>query len=195
MKTYLIWKVRGGGGGVQRALTKKTYPVLFLHSRGPLVVKSKSVSPCSSKIWHYKFYSLNYLLYMKLYVNSKRGSNIATLECTHQQSSLSTAEFRIWVSTYGLSHRCPVGRSGGLIAEGDGVFTVIQAWLVGGMGYTPDCTVGTVSPVGSPSGTESSSIGLSTGFCLLGHFPGGAGLLLWVDRQFCGRFHGWLVVI
>ena len=34
MKTYLIWKVRGGG--LVRGLTKKTYPVLFLQSRGPL---------------------------------------------------------------------------------------------------------------------------------------------------------------
>ena len=132
------------------------------------MVKSKSVSPCSSKIWHYEFYSLNCLLYMKLYVNCKRGSNIATPECTHQRSSLSTAEFCIWLSTYGLGSHHPVGRSGGLIAEGDRVFAVIWAWLVGGVGYAPGCTVGTVSPVGLPSGTESSSIGLSTGFHLLG---------------------------
>ena len=90
------------------------------------------------------------------------------------------------MSTYGLSRHRPVGRSGGLVAEGDGVFTVIPAGLVGGVGYAPGCTVGTVSPVGSPSGTESSSMGL-TGFHLLGHFRGpipsawgfilGAGLL------------------
>ena len=98
------------------------------------------------------------------------------------------AEFCIWVSTYGLGGRRPVGRSGGLVAEGDGIFAVIRAWLVGGVGYAPGCTVGTVSPVGSPSGTESSPIGLSTGFRLLGHFRGGAGLLPWVDGQFCGRF-------
>ena len=36
MKTYLIWRVVGGGEGVSRALTKKTYPMLFLHSQGPL---------------------------------------------------------------------------------------------------------------------------------------------------------------
>ena len=98
-----------------------------------------------------------------------------------------------------------MGHSGGLVTEGDGVSAVIWAWLVGGMGYTPGCTVGTVSPVGSPSGTESLSMGLSTGFHLLGHFCGpilsawgfilGAGLLPWVDGQFCGCFHGWLVVI
>ena len=76
-------------------------------------------------------------VYMKLYVNSKRWSNITTPECTHQQSSPSTAEFRIWVSTYGLGGRRPVGHSGGLVAEGDGVFAVIRAWLVGGVGYAP----------------------------------------------------------
>ena len=169
------------------------------------VVKSKSASPCSSKIWDYKFYSLNYLLYIKLYVNSKRGSNIATPKCTHQESSPSTAEFRIWVSTYGLGGRGRVGRSGGLVTEGEGVFAAIRAWLVGGIGYAPGCTVGTVSPVSSPSCTESSSMGLSTEFRLLEHFRGpipsawgfilGAGLLLWVDGQFCGRFHGRLIVI
>ena len=89
--------------------------------------------------------------------------------------------------------------------EGDGVSAVIRAWLVGGVGYAPGCTVGTVSPVGSPSGTESSSMGLSTGFHLLGHFRGpipsawgfilDAGLLPWVDGPFCGRFHGRLVAI
>ena len=137
------------------------------------VVKSKSASPCPSKIWNYTFYSLNYLLYIKLYKNSKRGSNIATPECTHQESSPSTAEFqRIWVSTYGLGGRGRVGRNGGLIAEGDSVFAVIRASLVGGVGYLPICMVGTVSPVGSPSGTESSSTGLSAGFRLLGHFHG-----------------------
>ena len=98
-----------------------------------------------------------------------------------------------------------MGRSVGLVAEGDGVSAVIRAWLVGGMGYAPGCTVGTVSPVGSPSGMESSSMGLSTEFRLLGHFRGpipsawgfilGAGLLPWVDGQFCGRFHGRLIVI
>ena len=49
------------------------------------MVKSKSASPGSSKIWEYKIYSLNYLLYIKLYINSKRGSNIGTPECTHQE--------------------------------------------------------------------------------------------------------------
>ena len=151
------------------------------------MIISKSASPCSSKIWDYSFYSLNYLLYIKLYVNSKRGSNIATPECTHQESSPSTAELCIWVSTYGLGSRSRVGQSGGLITEGEGVFAAIWAWLVGGMGYTPGCTVGTVSPVGLPSGMESSSMGLSTEFHLLGHFCGpipsawgfvlGAGLL------------------
>ena len=105
------------------------------------------------------------------------------------------AVFHIWVSTYGLGGCRPVGHSGGLIAEGNGIFAVIWAWLVGGVGYTPGCMAGTVSPVSSPSGTESLSIGLSTGFCLLGHFRGGAGLLLWLDGQFCGCFHGWLVII
>ena len=115
------------------------------------------------------------------------------------------AEFRIWVSTYGLGGRGRVGRSGGLVAEGKGVFAAIWTWLVGGMGYAPGCTVGTVSPVGSPSGTESSSMGLSTKFHLLGHFCGlipsasgfilGTGLLPWVDGQFCGRFHGRLIAI
>ena len=65
-----------------------------------------------------------------------------------------------------------MGRNGGLITEGDSVFAVIWAWLVGGVGYAPGCTVGTVSPVGSPIGTESSSTGLSAGFRLLGHFHG-----------------------
>ena len=98
-----------------------------------------------------------------------------------------------------------MGCSGGLVAEGDGVFAAIWAWLVGGMGYTPGCTVSTVSPVGSPSGTESSLMGLSTGFRLFGHFRGpipsawgfilGTGLLPWVDGQFCGHFHGQLVII
>ena len=96
-----------------------------------------------------------------------------------------TVEFRrIWVSTYGLSGHGRVGRSGGLDAEGDGVFAVIRAWLVGGVGYAPGCMVGTVSPVGSPSGTESSSMGLSAGFCLLEHFrgpiPSAWGGLFWV---------------
>ena len=101
------------------------------------------------------------------------------------------AEFRIWVSTYGLGGCGQVGRSVGLVAEGDGVSAVIRAWLVGGVGYAPGCMVGTVSPVGLPSGSESSSMGLSTGFCLLRHFCGpipsawgftlGAGLLPWVD--------------
>ena len=176
------------------------------------VVKSKSASPSSSKIWDYKFYSLDYLLYIKLYVHSKRGSNIATPECTNQESSPSTAEFRrIWVLTFGLGGHGRVGRSGGLIAEGDGVFAVIRAWLVGGVGYAPGCTVGTVSPVGSPSGTESSLMGLNAGFHLLGHFCGpilsawgvysgcwvvavGRWAVLWVFRQFCRRFHGRLVV-
>ena len=76
------------------------------------------------------------------------------------------------MSTYGHGGRGRVGRSGGLNAEGDGVFAVIRAWLVGGVGYAPGCTVGTVSPVGSPSGTESSSMGLSAGFRLLEHFRG-----------------------
>ena len=98
-----------------------------------------------------------------------------------------------------------MGHSGGVVTEGDSVFAVIRAWLVGGMGYAPGCTEGTVSPVGSPSGTESLSMGLNTGFCLLGHFRGpilsawgfilGTGLLPWVDGQFCGHFHGQLVVI
>ena len=43
---------------------------------------------------------------------------------------------------------------------------------MGGVGYAPGYTVGTVSPVGSPGGTESSSMGLSAGFRLLGHFRG-----------------------
>ena len=98
-----------------------------------------------------------------------------------------------------------MGCSGGLIAEGDGIFAAIWAWLVGGMGYTPGCTVGTVSHVDSPSGTESLSMGLSTAFHLFGHFHGpilsawgfilGTGLLLWVDGQFCGCFHERLVAI
>ena len=49
--------------------------------------------------------------------------------------------------------------------------------------------MGTVSPVGLPSGAGSSSIGLSAGFRLLGHFRGfilGAGLLLWIVGQFVG---------
>ena len=65
-----------------------------------------------------------------------------------------------------------MGWSGGLIAEGEGVFAAIWAWLVGGMGYAPGCTVGTVSPVGLPNGTESLLMGLSTEFRLLGHFRG-----------------------
>ena len=44
------------------------------------------------------------------------------------------AEFRIWVSTYGLGGCGQVGRSVGLVAEGDGVSAVIRAWLVGGVG-------------------------------------------------------------
>ena len=100
-----------------------------------------------------------------------------------------------------------MGCSGGLVAEGAGVFAVIQA-LVGGMGYAPGCTVGTVSHLGLPSGTEPLSMGLSTGFCLLGIFVGrfrvyfgrwvvamGRWAVLWVFRQLCGCFHGWLVVI
>ena len=43
---------------------------------------------------------------------------------------------------------------------------------MGGVGYAPGCMVGTVSPVGSPSGTESLSMDLSAGFHLLGHFCG-----------------------
>ena len=83
-----------------------------------------------------------------------------------------------------------MGHSGGLITEGAGVFTVIQAWLVGGVGYAPGCTVVTVSPVGSPSGTESlcASVldsvcwGTFMGrFCQHGGFILGAGLLSWVD--------------
>jgi len=40
-KTYLIWKVVGGGGGGGRgegteSLTKKIYPMLFLKYLGPL---------------------------------------------------------------------------------------------------------------------------------------------------------------
>ena len=105
-----------------------------------------------------------------------------------------------------------MGHSGGVVAEGAGIFAVIRAWLVGGVGYAPGCTMVTVSPVGLPSGTESSSMGLSTGFHLLGHFHGpipsalgiysghwvvvvGRWEVLWVFRQFCGGFHGWLVVI
>ena len=65
-----------------------------------------------------------------------------------------------------------MGRNGGLITEGDSIFAVIRAWLVGGVGYVPICMVGTVPPVGLPSGTESSSTGLSAGFRLLGHFHG-----------------------
>ena len=97
------------------------------------------------------------------------------------------------------------------LTEGDGVFAVIWAWLVGGVGYAPGCTMGTVSPAGLPSGTESLSMGLSTGFCLLGHVRGlipsawgvysgcwvvavGRWAVLWVFRQFCRRFHGRLVV-
>ena len=104
-----------------------------------------------------------------------------------------------------------MGCSGGIVAEGAGGFAVIQA-SVGGMGCAPGCTVGTVSYLGSPSGTESLSMGLSAGFCLLGHFcgpipsawgvysgrwvvAGGRWAVLWVFRQFCGRFHGRLVVI
>ena len=64
-----------------------------------------------------------------------------------------------------------MGCSGGLVTEGTGVFAVIWV-LVGGVGYTPGCTVGTVSHLGLPSGTESLSMGLSAGFCLLGHFVG-----------------------
>ena len=99
-----------------------------------------------------------------------------------------------------------MGCSGGLVAEGTGIFAVIRA-LVEGVGYAPGCTVGTVSPVASPSGTESSSMGLSAGFHLLGHFHGpipsawgvypgcwvvavGRWAVLWVFRQFCGHFHG-----
>ena len=135
------------------------------------MVKAKSASPCSSQIWDYKFYALNYILYM-FYINSKRASKIATPKCTHQESSPSTAEFwRIWVSTCGLGGCGRVGCSGGIVAEGAGVFAVIWA-SVGGMGYAPGCTVGTVSYLGSPSGTESLSMGLSAGFCLLGHFRG-----------------------
>ena len=44
------------------------------------------------------------------------------------------AEFHIWVSTYGLGGCGRVEHSGGLVAEGDGVFVAIQGWLVGGMG-------------------------------------------------------------
>ena len=44
------------------------------------------------------------------------------------------AEFHIWVSTYGLGGCGRAEHSGGLVAEGDGVFVAIQAWLVGGMG-------------------------------------------------------------
>ena len=136
------------------------------------MVKAKSASPCSSKIWDYKFYSLNYILYIKFYVNSKRASKIATPKCAHQESSPSTAEFRrIWVSTCGLGGRGRVGCSGGIVAEGAGVLAVIRA-SVGGMGYAPGCTVGTVSYLGSPSGTGSLSMGLSAGFCLLRHFRG-----------------------
>ena len=84
-----------------------------------------------------------------------------TPECTHQESSPLMAEFQcIWVSTYGLGSHGRVGCSGGLIAEGNGV------------GYTRGCMVGTVFPVGSPGGTESSLMGLSAGFHLLGHFRG-----------------------
>ena len=83
-----------------------------------------------------------------------------------------------------------MGRSGGLVAEGAGVFAVIRAWLVGGVGYAPGCTVVTVSPVGSPSGTESlwasalDSVcwGIFVGrFRQHGGFILGAGLLSWVD--------------
>ena len=104
-----------------------------------------------------------------------------------------------------------MGCSGGLVAEGAGIFTVIWAWLVGGVGCAPGCMVGTVSPVGFPSGTESLSMGLSAGFCLLGQkstksvdeygshqhggFILGTGLLLWVNGQFGEHFHGWLVII
>ena len=55
-------------------------------------------------------------------------------------------------------------------------------------------------------------MGLSAGFHLLGHFHGpipsaweiysgrwvvvmGRWVVLWVFRQFCGGFHGWLVII
>ena len=85
-------------------------------------------------------------------------------------------------------------------------------WLVGGVQYTPGCMVGNVSPAGSPSGTESSSMGLSTAFHLLGYFHGliplawgaysgcwvgavGKWAVLWVFRPFCEHFHGWLVII
>ena len=64
-----------------------------------------------------------------------------------------------------------MGCSGGLVAEGAGIFAVIRA-LVEGVGYAPGCTMGTVSPVGLPSRTECSSMGLSAGFHLLGHFRG-----------------------
>ena len=53
------------------------------------------------------------------------------------------------------------------------------------MGYAPGCMVGAVSPVGLPSGTGPSSMGLgammglSAGFYLLGHFCGPI-LLAWV---------------
>ena len=83
-----------------------------------------------------------------------------------------------------------MGRSGGLITEGAGVFAVIRAWLVGGKEYAPGCTVVTVSPVGLPSGTESSWASALDSVCwgiFVGRFHqhGGsildAGLLLWVD--------------
>ena len=82
-----------------------------------------------------------------------------------------------------------MGCSGGLVAEGAGIFTVIQAWLVGGVGYAPGCMVGTVSPVGSPSGTESLSMGLSAGFCLLGHV---CGLIPSARGVYSGR---WVVAV
>ena len=96
-----------------------------------------------------------------------------------------------------------MGCSGGLVAEGAGVSAVIRGWLVGGVGYAPGCMVGTVSPVSLPSGSESSLMGLSAGFCLLGNFYGpipsawgvysgcwvvavGRWAVWWVDGQFGG---------
>ena len=117
----------------------------------------------------------------------------------HQESSLLTAEFgHIWESTCGLGGHGRVGCGGGLVAEGAGIFAVIWGWLVGRRGVRTWLHSGyCIPPVGLPSGAGTSSMGLSTGFRLLGHFHGfilGTGLLLWIVGQFCGSSGGFVGV-